>query len=212
MTKRPVFYIHQGKVVSKEYVFEWFPGFAVSQKQKSVESLHNAVRKANSDARLLEISTKSKDALGQKLSAFHLRLGGNTLENIFQSAKVFEQGGPYPDLLCVPPRKAKHDERLKTSGPLKAFSYQGESFPLIPRTAFYDYIYIAAVKESLAPEEIKAITNYNYFTDIEFNPAKSINTQARTAAMIKLLLEEYGALPDFSKEAFIQYHRDHVAP
>ena len=68
------------------------------------------------------------------------------------------------------------------------------------------------MRESLAPEEIKAITNYNYFTDIEFNPAKSINTQAGTAAMIKLLLEEYGALPDFSKEAFIQYHRDHVAP
>lgn len=210
MAKRPVFYIHQGKVVSKEYVFEWFPGFAVSQKQKSVESLHDAVRMADPDARPLEISTKSKEPLGQKLSAFHLRLGGNTLENIFQSAKAFEEGGPYPDLLCVPPREAKHDARLKTSGPLKAFCFQGEMFPLIPKTAFYDYIYIAAVKESLALEEIAAIANYDHFTDIEFNPAKSINTQARTAAMIRLILEEYGALPVFSKEEFIQYHREHV--
>lgn len=210
MAKRPVFYIDQGKVVSEQYSFEWFPGFAVSQKQKSVESLHDAVRTARPAAKPLEISTRSREALGQKLSAFHLRLGGNTLENIFQSAKAFEQGGPYPDLLCVPPREAKHDARLKTSGPLKAFCFRGETFPLIPRTAFYDYIYIAAVKESLAPEEIGAIAGYDHFTDIEFNPAKSINTQARTAAMIRLLLEEYGALPDFSKEAFIQYHKEHV--
>ena len=210
MAKRPVFYIHHGKVVSREYAFEWFPGFAVSQKQKSVESLHDAIRRADPAAKPLEISTKSTDPLGQKLSAFRLRLGGNTLENIFQSAKVFERGGPYPDLLRVPPREAKHDGRLKTSGPLKAFYYQGETFALIPRTAFYDYIYIAAVKESLAPEEIGAIANYDRFTDIEFNPAKSINTQARTAAMIKRILEEYGVLPDFSKEEFIQYHKEHV--
>ncbi|MBD5093873.1 MAG: hypothetical protein HDT27_04570 [Subdoligranulum sp.] len=210
MAKRPVFYIDQGKAASKEYAFEWFPGFAVSQKQKSVESLHDAIRRVCPAARPLEISTKSREALGQKLSAFHLRLGGHTLENIFQSAKVFEQGGPYLDLLCVPPREAKHDERLKTSGPLKAFYYQGETFPLIPRTVFYDYIYIAAVKESLAPEEISAIAGYDHFTDIEFNPAKSINTQARTAAIIKLLLEECGTLPHFSKEEFIQYHKGHV--
>lgn len=210
MAKRPVFYIDQGNVVSKEYSFEWFPGFAVSQKQKSVESMHDAIRKTNPNARPLEISTKSNEALGQKLSAFHLRLGGNTLENIFQSAKVFEQGGPYPDLLCVPPREAKHDARLKTSGPLKAFHFQGETFPLIPRTAFYDYIYIDAVRASLAPEEISAIAGYDHFTDIEFNPAKSVNTQARTAALIKLVLEEYGSLPDFSKEEFIQYHKEHV--
>ena len=210
MAKRPVFYIHQGKVVSKEYAFEWFPGFAISQKQKSVESLHDAIRREDPAARPLEISTKSREALGQKLSAFHLRLGGNMLENIFQSAKMFEAGGPYPDLLQVPPREAKHDARLKTSGPLKAFCFGGETFPLIPRTAFYDYIYIVAIKESLAPEEISAIAGYDHFTDIEFNPAKSINTQARTAAMIKLMLEEYGALPGFSKEEFIQYHREHV--
>lgn len=43
MARRPAFYIDQGKVVSKMYSFEWFSGFAVSQKQKSIESLHNAI-------------------------------------------------------------------------------------------------------------------------------------------------------------------------
>ncbi len=73
-----------------------------------------------------------------------------------------------------------------------------------------NYIYIAAVKQSLTKAQIHAITNYIYFTDIEFNPAKSINTQARTAALMKLILEEYGHLPEFSKEDFIRYHKEHV--
>ena len=75
---------------------------------------------------------------------------------------------------------------------------------------FYDFIYISAVKQSLATDEIHAISNYNYFTDIEFNPTKSINTQARAAAMIKLILDEYGYLPDFQKQDFIQYHKEHI--
>jgi len=211
MAERPVFYIRQGKVISEIYSFKWFPGFAVSQKQKSIESLHDAIRETYADARPLEISTKSKEPLGRKLSAFHLTLNHHTLENIFQSAKVFENGGPYLDLLDVPPREAKHDERLKNSGNLKAFCFQGETFPLIPTTVFYDYIYFAAVKESLAAKEINAISEYNFFTDIEFNPTKSINTQARTVSMIKLILEEYRTLPDFSKDGFIQYHKERIA-
>ncbi len=211
MAERPAFLNHEGKVTGETYSFEWFPGFAVSQKQKSIESLHNAILERDAGARPLEVSTKSSVPIGVKLSAFHLRLQGHTLENIFQSAKVFERGGPYPDLLQVPPREAKRDRRLHESGGLKAFFYQGEEFPLLPRTAFYDFIYIAAVKESLAPEEIAMIAAFTHFTDIEFNPAKSINTQARTAAMIKLLLEEYGCLPEFSKEDFIRYHKEHVS-
>lgn len=211
MAERPAFFIDKGKVVCESYSFEWFSGFAVSQKQKSIESLHNAIIKADTDAKPLEISTKSKDAVGIKLSAFNLKRNGYTLENIFQSAKVFENGGPYLDLLDMPPKEAKRDDRLHTSGSLKAFQYQNEEFPLNPKTVFYDYIYIMAVRESFTAHELSAISKYNYFTDIEFNPAKSINTQARTAAMVKLILDEYGYLPNFSKEEFIQYHKEHVA-
>ncbi len=211
MAERPVFYVHNGIVVSKMYSFEWFPGFSISQKQKSIESLHDAIRRIDAAARPLEVSTKSKESLGTKLSAFNLKLNQYTLENIFQSAKVFENGGPYLDLLEVSPKEAKRDERLKNSGPLRAFRYQNEDFPLIPMTVFYDYIYFAAVKDSLATDEISQISDYNYFTDIEFNPAKSINTQAKTAAMIKLILDEYGFLPNFTKGEFIQYHKKHVA-
>ena len=210
MAERPAFFIHDKKVVSKIYSFEWFSGFAVSQKQKSIESLHNAIIRADADARPLEVSTKSKDSVGIKLSAFNLKLNNYTLENIFQSAKVFENGGPYLDLLEVLPKEAKRDERLHNSGNLKAFWYENEDFPLNPKTVFYDYIYIAAVKQTFTEDEINIISSYNYFTDIEFNPAKSINTQARTVSMIRLILDEYGYLLDFSKEEFMQYHKEHI--
>ena len=84
----------------------------------------------------MEISTKSLENIGIKLSAFNLQIDNYTLENIFQSAKVFENGGPYLDLLDLSPKEAKRDERLHNSGSLKAFRYQNEDFPLIPKTVF----------------------------------------------------------------------------
>lgn len=211
MAKRPAFFVHQGKVVSEIYSFEWYSGFAVSQKQKSIKSLHNAIRKADVNAKPLEISTKSLENIGIKLSAFNLQIDNYTLENIFQSAKVFENGGPYLDLLDLSPKEAKRDERLHNSGSLKAFRYQNEDFPLIPKTVFQDFIYITAIKKSLTAEEINTILQYNYFTDIEFNPVKSINTQAKAAAILKLIVTEYGYLPYFNKEDFIQYHKEHIS-
>ncbi len=210
MAKRPAFFVKQGKVIREIYSFEWYSGFAVSQKQKSIKSLHNAIKKADLNARPLEISTKSMERIGIKASALHLKINNDTLENVFQSAKVFEHGRPYLDLLEVSPKEAKRDERLHKSGSLKAFRYQNEEFPLIPQTVFYDFIYITAIKQSFTTDEVNTILRYNYFTDIEFNPAKSINTQARAAAILKLIADEYGYLPSFNKEDFIQYHKEHI--
>lgn len=206
MAERPAYFINNNKVMVKNYSFEWFSGFSVSQKQKSIESLHNAISKTDSSAEPLEISTKSKNPLGVKLSAFNLKLDNYTLENIFQSSKVFTGGGAYRDLMEVPPKDAKRDPRLKNSGELKFFDYNGEIFPLFPKTVFYDYIYIKAVKNSLSAEEIQEIKKYTHFTDIEFNPAKSINTQAKSVAIIRLMLDVFGNIPDFNKNEFIDFH------
>lgn len=210
MAERPAFFVSGNKVARKFYSFQWFSGFAASQKQKSIESLHEAIIRSDKNAKPLEISTKSKDPLGVKLSAFNLRYNGYTLENIFQSSKVFVKGGPYRDLLEVHPRDAKRDERLKTSGELKAFDLNGEIFPLMPKTLFYDYIYIKAVKESLTADEIQRINEYDHFTDIEFNPERSINTQAKTAAIIRLMLDVFGELPDINKDDFLAFHKMYV--
>ena len=190
MATRPGFYILNGQVTCKKGDFEWAGGFAVSQKKKNVARLHEAL-----GGECLEVSTKSDVVIGTKLSAFNLKLDGHTLENIFQSSKVFENGGPYRDLLNVSPKEAKRDQRLKSSGNLKGFEYDNYLWALNPKTCFYDYLYCKAAR-NIEANELKQICNYEYFTDIEFNPAKSINTQARSVAIVKLMLQLWGEVLD----------------
>ena len=206
MAIRPGFTIKDGKIISVNANFDWSGGFALSQKQKNISKLHAALGKPS-----LEVSTKSTSEIGRRLSAFMLTLDGFTLENVFQSSKVFEEGGPFADLLYVNPREAKRDSRLRESGKLTGFFYRGESWPLVPRTAFYDFIYMQAVRECADIEDLKKLEDYTFFTDIEFNPKKSINTQARAIVIIKMLLEMYGGeIPKLDKDSFIEFHKSVV--
>src|SRR5262249_18781 len=122
-----------------------------------------------------------------------------TVECAFQSSKVFEFGGPYEDLLFASSREAKSDPRLRASGRLIGFEYQGDRFPLSPPTVFYDWLYINALYRHV--EWHKEVMQCSGFTDIEFNPAKSINCQARSAAAfvaLKARDEIEDALDSFS--------------
>ena len=211
MANRPAFCCTADqKIIRENFEFTWFPGFAVSQKQKSIANLHQEISRSYPGAGILEISTKSNSELGKKLSAFRLQYQGYFLENIFQSSKLFEHGGNYPDLLTVSPKDAKKDPRLKNSGRLTGFVFEQITWDLEPKTAFYDYIYLKAVKDSLTAEEIRKIADYNYFTDIEFNPNRSIHTQARSVAILRLLLELHQEIPDFSSEEFLTFHKNYV--
>ena len=69
-------------VEKKQVAFDWYPGFSVAQKQKSIRSLHENARKMGYD-NLLEISSKSPDDIGVKLSAFSLKLKGKSGLYIF---------------------------------------------------------------------------------------------------------------------------------
>lgn len=212
MAVRPAFCISQNqKVIAKQIEFQWISGLSFQQKQKNADSLQNAVKQAFPDASPLEISTKSRNELGRKLSAFNLKYQGYPLECVFQSSKVFQYGGAYQDLLQKSPREAKSDPRLKESGQLIAFYHNGMTWALEPKTAFYDFIYIGAVLESLKPDEIQQIKNYNYFTDIEFNPQKSVNSQARTVAEIRLMQELYDRIPLYTRQEFITFYQNYIA-
>jgi len=170
-----------------EVNFNYFNGFSMSQKQKCISSMHESINSLDKSLNVLEVSTKSTNPIGVSLSAFNLqfldeRTGVEySLENIFQSSKVFEGGGPYIDLLNVRPNEAKRDERLKTSGRLKYFSYNDTIWEIEPKTMFYDWIYICSLHRNRVLS--KQILNYNAFTDIEFNHEKSFNCQARSAAI-----------------------------
>ena len=80
MTKRPCFIPDpqsDNMVVEKEIEFTWFPGFAVSQKQKSINSFHQNISELLNTTKILEISTKSPEDLGVQCSAFNLMLEVN---------------------------------------------------------------------------------------------------------------------------------------
>jgi len=201
MASRPIFVPISNNeigVTEKSIEFKWFPGMAVVQKQKSIESLHEAARN-NGISSLLEISSKSKIELGVKLSAFNLNITTKknkrvfTVETAFQGSKVFERGGPYTDLLKGTSREAKKDIRLKESGNLIGFQFFGKDFDLKPRTFFYDWLYINALNQDEYLRE--EVLNYRGFTDIEFNPKKSLNCQAYSIALF-ISLKKSGFLKD----------------
>lgn len=167
--------------------FKWNGGFAVSQKQKNIKAIHDGFMLIYPDGKPLEISSKSLVETGVKLSAFNLMKYVPELkrsvpvENVYQSGKVFANGCQYIDLLLVSPKEAKRDERLKNSGKLVKFRFECQDFPVIPQSVFYNYIYLNAVLEN--DELAQNLPEYSGFTDIEFNPQKSMSTQAQSAAI-----------------------------
>lgn len=190
MAKRPIFIpLFEGKrFVTTQFIeFEWFPGFSVSQKQKSIKSLHDKAKLTLGDINILEISSKSEVDIGKELSAFNLLITTEkykktfSVESAFQASKVFEKGGPFVDILEKTSREAKRDARLKKSGKLLKFKFFNTEWPLEPKTLFYDWLYINALLKSEKLQ--KSILDYDAFTDIEFNPDKSINCQAYSAAL-----------------------------
>jgi hypothetical protein len=203
MTSRPVFLPSvQPDVLFGEVVvsFAWHSGFAPSQKQKNVVALH-AAAKQQGLAPLLEVSTKSLDSLGRELSAFNFEVGvapgrSAPIELAYQASKVFSHGGPYLDLLDRSPREAKRDERLKASGTLVQFFFGGKHFPRTPMTAFYDWLFLRAFAKQ--QRFLAAISTFAGFTDIEFNPERSVNCQARSCAVAVTLFRR-GLLPAAAK-------------
>jgi len=177
-------------VIPVEIEFQWFPGFSITQKQKSIACLHAAAAQRNI-ANVLEISSKSPNTLGIQLSAFNLKFpmrDGHhiSIENVFQSSKIFENGGPYLDLLQASAKDAKTDPRLRSSGQLRGFCLADIAWPLQPVTAFYDWLYLTALQSS--PDLSSQLLEYDGFSDIEFNPNRSLNCQAASAALYVALV------------------------
>lgn len=196
MANRPVFISNlngDDLVKTKGIDFEWFSGFALVQKQKCIESFHKNILQYDSSLKILEVSSKSTIDLGVKLSAFNLMITTKkdfsySVETAFQASKVFELGGPFEDLYYKSSKEAKKDARLKNSGKLLAFDYFNRTFPLEPKTFFYNWLYVNAL--NLNTELKNQVLEYNTFTDIEFNPNKSINCQAEAVAIYVTLVKK----------------------
>lgn len=155
-----------------------------------------------------------------------------SVENWFQAAKVFEKDGceigPHDELLTVKSPKRylnpyldkkiaeqyEDDElfqRIQSEirdAKLIRFELWGKSFPLVPRSCFYDFLYAKALYQERNTDLARRLCNYRVFTDIMFNPGtgkkQKYNTQARSCAIFVSLTNR--ALIDdalFDIEAFI---------
>lgn len=208
MAERPIFIASSEGLRHVRVIpvcFAWSPGFAPVQKKKNVKAIHDAARLLGYEP-LLEVSTKSDSKLGQRLSAFNVRVtleNGEEipLESAFQGSKVFERGGPYTDLYAQDPRAGKRDLRIRDSGKIVGFSFDGYSFPNEPKTAFYDWLYLRA----LAPHRVylKKLETFAGFSDVEFNPERSVNCQGRSCALFVSLLRK--DLLDYALESPEQF-------
>ena len=202
-TTRPIFIPSRENIrgIEQNIEFDWHMGMSAEVRKRSIHSLHQEAKKQGFN-KILEASSKSEQQIGIQLSAFFLKNFPNyPVENLFQSSKVFENGGPYRDLLTVTPREAKQDSRLKESGKMIKFSFNNEDFPLEPKSLFYDWLYLNVLfsdRNSALREELFD-SHFDAFSDIEFNPNKSFSCQARTLALCVSLYEN-GSVKDFIQD------------
>ena len=214
MARRPVFVPDSDKPYVSEVSldFEYFPGSSIQQKQRSIASLHASYVARFPSSRVLEVSSKSDRDIGVQLSAFNLMIeylgrGSCSVECAFQASKVFLHGGPFVDLFNASSRAAKSDRRLRESGKLVGFKYFEHEFPLEPKTYFYDWLYASTLCRH--DKLVEQVMMFDAFTDIEHNPERSINCQARSVAKV-VGLARAGLLADAlqSPRAFLElgYH------
>ena len=192
MAHRPLFipFDHTPYVQSLSIEFQWHAGLSRAQRKRSIESMHNAIQKANWPGQILEISSASEQEFGQQLSAMNLMVtldrNGNTItqsvESIYQSAKVFGQVGPHPEWLELTGKQCKKavQQISKKHGSVTGFEWNGRTWPATNIEGFYSWVYIQGLIQ--LENGLERLNEYSGFTDIYFNPRKTINCQARTAA------------------------------
>ena len=217
MVTRPVFSPMTDRVgveVTDSAPFVWSPGFAFAQKQKNVAALHEAIRNANAEKHPLEVSSKSSIPLGVNLSAFNLGTwaGGKfyTVESVYQASKVFAGGvGPFPELYGENPAEVRN--KIRDIGNVRLIAYKtGEVvWNLNPTRAFYDWVYCRALHKNQVL--VANLNEFNCFTDIAFNPVRSLNCQAY-AVSLYLSLAANGVLEEAlsNRDAFLKYHPDDI--
>jgi len=197
--KRPVFIPDpdHGLVREELVEFEWFSGFSHTQKARSIDSMHKAASEIFVNSSFLEISSKSSEEIGAKLSAFNLYIPCDEsdrpllLEAAFQGSKVFKSGKQHKNLYTF--NSGKDVKRFMKEQPkeeLTEFKFEGKSWQLTPLSAFYDWLYLRGLShlEVDDPHSLDSLSSYTGFTDIEFNPQRSINCQARSCALYVALL------------------------
>lgn len=182
--RKPVFRVMDEFPFVKKILVE-YDAEGCDSREEGIERMYTVFER-RTGRKMLEASSASPSFLGRGLSAFNLKCRSFSekpisVECLFQAGKVFENGGPYKDLLNKQSWQAKKDARLRSSGALVAFDLCGERYPLEPKTFFYNWLYINALIDN--PELADEVVKYDAFSDIFFTPGRQINCQAEALAV-----------------------------
>lgn len=196
MATRPVFYSVDSSACPRigeiQIEFEWYPGFSIAQKQRSIASLHSNIVSTTNFRNPLEISSKSALPLGVSLSAFNLKLQFRrtpvvraSVETVYQGSKIYvgHERNDHDRYLLGPREARKRAREYEECYKLSGWVIDDFFFGLDSGTQFYDWLYLGALYQQ--PDLLLQLVQYDCFTDIEFNPKKSLACQARSAALAR---------------------------
>ena len=124
------------------------------------------------------------DEIKERIFNDEIRLDATNKTDKEKAKKIYQQ----LKASCFWDTKSKRDLNklylmLYPQSQLDYFDYKGKQYPNEPKTLFYDYIYIQALREHKID-----LSKYNIFTDIEFGK-NSINCQARSCALYNYLIQ-----------------------
>lgn len=209
MSKKRAYYIDSGRICYKVVDFAHSTKGNIDKK-KAISAMHRKLEKIDGKrVTHLDINIRNPNALAKKLAPYQISLRDYKVESIYQASKIFDHGGPYNDLEKVSVADALNDPRIKDSGNVVDFFYNGEYWERNSEY-FYDFLYVSAVRESISNEELKELLKYDYFTDLETKYSAERNP-ARAVAIIKLMLMQFGEIPPITKKDFVTYCRLNVA-
>lgn len=194
MAVKPVFAVDfYGRLyMGKETEFQSVEVSSEARRVKNIQRLHDAFLEDYPYRSVLEISDYSLIPKGVMLSDGHLTVPMSdgrkvSVAEAFQTAKTLTEDG----------------------SEVTGFCFEGESFDLVPRNFFYNWLYIRGL--SAHPELADELMAYDSFTDITFIPKKCSGCPAEAAAFYVALrkndlLEE--ALRDRESFARILYQAE----
>ena len=165
--------------------FPWSNG----SRHQIIQAVQEAFHGLHPDIPALEVSLASPQQEGVGVAAMKLPLRLATQEQeipvgiIYQASRVFENGGPYLELLQCSRQTVQKERRLQQSGKCIRYQLEGKEFLLEPYPyAFFNWLYGRALQQN--PEKAEGILKFGAFTDLDLGSAKKDrNSPARAAAV-----------------------------
>ena len=185
--------------------FPWANGSRHQNVQAVLDTFHDVYPEVPA----LEVSLASLQPEGIHAAAMklplHLAGSGQDVPVgiVYEASKVFENGGPYADLLQCSRQKVLKDARLQQSGKCVGYRLEDMEYPAEPHPyAFFNWLYACALHQN--HEKTDSILKFGAFSDLELGSTKKDRNSPARAAAVYAGLAAAGKLACLeSYEAFV---------